>query len=150
MNPHAIRNFLWAGYLHALALLQRLHEACGLDERFECSGVEPGKSSTIFPRRQDSNLQVGDLQLAAPRRFNLGRVADDVFVKKVQASDCPIRRDILRLLFDADRFSCVIERYYALALGIAHLLGEDCPSLLSTSCKLEQLLQAVSEEDVIT
>src|SRR5437899_3124514 len=72
-----------------------------------------------------------------------------MIIEEIQARDCPIRRGIIRLLLYSDRSSSVVESYYAIALRIMHLIGENRRAVFPVDCKLEQLREAMSEENVV-
>src|SRR5450432_581744 len=66
------RDFLEAGDLQALPLLQRLNEISRLQQRVGCSRVEPGRAAPEALNVEESfgeiqAVKVGDLQLTARR-----------------------------------------------------------------------------------
>ena len=69
-QPHLEGDLLDAGDLQALALLDRLHEGRGVEQRVARAGVEPGKAAAQAFDVQAAVLEiepveVGDLELAA-------------------------------------------------------------------------------------
>jgi hypothetical protein len=62
-----------------------------------------------------------------------GRVSENMIIEEIQASDRPIPRGIIRLLLYPDRSPSVVESYYAIALRITHLIGENRSASRSTA-----------------
>src|SRR5262245_21084546 len=72
-----------------------------------------------------------------------------MIIEEIQARDRPIRRGIIRLLLDPDRLPSVVESYYAIALRVTHLIGENRRAVFPVDCELEQFREAMSEENVV-
>src|SRR5690606_9178431 len=67
---HAVADLFEAGDLHALSLLERLHEARRREQRLEGAGVEPGKAASHPLDRELAGVEieaveVGDFKFAA-------------------------------------------------------------------------------------
>src|SRR5882757_4369618 len=94
-EPEPESDFLQARNFHSLPRLERLHEACSIDQRFERSRTKPRKTASHpfdvkCAGRQIARLQVGYFKLPPRGRLDLRGMAHDVVVKEIQARDRPI------------------------------------------------------------
>src|SRR5262249_12310522 len=86
------RNLLRAGNARALSLLQDLDEMAGFDQRGMSTSVEPGKAAAqhfdveIAPF-EIGPVDVGNLQLTAPRRFHIGCDIENIVVVEIEPSN---------------------------------------------------------------
>jgi hypothetical protein len=98
---------------------------------------------------QVREVHVGDLELAARRRLEPGRDLEDAVVVEVEPGHRVVRPRLLRLLLEPDGAAARVELHDAVALGIAHAIGEDGRAALATCGVGEQCGQAVAVEDVV-
>ena len=122
-------HFLGTGHPQPLPLLDGLDEGGGLEQRFRRAGVEPGGAAAqdLDPQRARGEVdlvEIGDLQLAARRRLEVARVVADLAIVEVEAGHGVGRPRRLGLLFEAHRRALRVELDHAVALGVAHAIGE--------------------------
>ena len=89
-EAHPVGDFLDAGDLQALAVLDRLDVVGGLDERFGGAGVEPGEApaealDAELAATEVLAVDVGDLEFAARRGFQVGGDVEHLVVVEIEA-----------------------------------------------------------------
>ncbi len=117
-------------------------------------GVEPGDAAA---HRLDAQLavgevcavDVGDLELAARRRFERLGDGDDVCVVKVQARDGPVATGFCGFFLNRKRLHRLVEFDDAVALRVRNLVGEDSGAGLVLDSAVEKSGQVVAVEDVV-
>ena len=102
------RNLFGASDPQSLALLQNLNEVACFNQRRMRAGIEPGKTTAKdldieVATFQVGAVDVGDLELAACRRLDVGGDVEDVIVVKVEPGDRDIRLRMLGLFLDRQR-----------------------------------------------
>ena len=105
---HPPGDLLGRADLEALPALDGAHEVGGVVERVEGAGVEPGGAARQHldveaPLLEVAAVEVGDLQLAARRRRQLGGVLHHVVVVEVEPRDREVALGVLGLLLQRER-----------------------------------------------
>src|SRR5262249_42639020 len=77
-----------------------------------------------FSRAQVSQINVGNLDLAASRRLQRTRDVQNLVVIEVQSSDRPGRLGVPRLLLETPRTKFSVEFNHAVPLRISDLIGK--------------------------
>ena len=148
-------DFLGAGDLQSLALLDGGDELPGFEQAVVGAGVEPGVAAThdldielaLF---EVEAVEVGDLEFATGRRLEVAGAVDDRVVVEVEAGDGVVGFGLLRLFFEAQDLAVGVELGNAITLGVMHVVGEDgraCATLVGVA---ENIVEVVAIEDVVT
>ena len=151
---HAVGDLLGAGDLEALALLDRLDEQAGLEQRLVGAGIEPRGAAAQqldLERAQGevARVDVGDLELAPGRGPDLaGDVAHPVVVE-VEPGDGVVGLGPGGLLLDADGAAVPVELEHAVGPRLLHVVAEDGGARRPARGALKRLAQVVAVEDVV-
>ena len=118
------------------------------------AGVEPGRAAPELEDVQVAALEVdpvdvGDLELAPGRGLEVLGDLDHLGVVEVEARDREARAGLLRLLLYGEDLARGVELDHAVALGVAHAVGEHPRALRQGGGLLERVAQLVSVEDVV-
>ena len=118
------------------------------------AGVEPGIAAAEaldvkIAAVQVPLIEIGDLELAARRRFQLAHRLDRAFVVEIQAGHRVVRFRRLRLFDDLQRAISGIEFDHAIALGIVDPAGEHGRAARLRRRVAQHEAQIVAVEDVV-
>ena len=147
-------DFLGAGDLQSLALLDGGDELAGFEQTVVGAGIEPGVTAAHdldveLAFFEVEAVEVGDLEFATWRGFEVARQADDLVVVEVEASDGVVGFGLFRLLFEAEHLAGLVELGDAVALGVVHVVGEDGCAGTTLVGIAENLVEVVAVEDVV-
>ncbi len=118
------------------------------------AGVEPGEAAVEHGHLEAALLEVaavevGDLELAADARPQIGGELADVRAVEVEPRHCEGALGPCRLLLDRECAPVAVELDDAVALRVAHPVAEDPGAVLDGRAVLEHCRQAGAVEDVI-
>ena len=118
------------------------------------AGIQPGGTAAhaLHPQRaalQIDIVDIGDLQLAARRRFDLLGNLDHIVVVEIETGDGVVRLRLGRFLLNRDRLPLLVELHHAVALRILHVIAKYRGSARLAGRLLQRLAQTVAVEDVV-
>ncbi len=150
----AVDDLFGAGDLEALALLDRGDESTGVEERVVGASVQPGGASAEdfcaeLAALKVPAVDVGDLELAAGRGFEVLCDADYLGVVEVDAGDGVAGFGLGGFFFDGDGSTLVVELNYAVTLGVEDRVGEDCGSIFAGCGTAKGFGEVVAVKDVV-
>ena len=154
-DPAVVEGY-FLGYCDALVLplLDVLHERSRLHEAVVGPGVEPREPppqplDVQLPPLQVAVVDVGDLQLPARARPEVGGDRHDVVVVEVEPRHRPARTRAGGLLFDGGGVPVIVDGDDSEAFGVVYLVREDGGAPTPGPRASQLLRQAVSMEDVV-
>src|SRR5690606_16098683 len=127
-------DFLWARDLKALPTLQRGDKLASVEQRIECSGIEPCKAAPQFLHAEAAllevkSIEIGNLELIALGRLQAPGKVNHIGIVEVESGHRPVGIGLLGLFLDAGRPVITVELDYSVALGVRDLVGEHCGSV---------------------
>ncbi len=125
-----------------------------LEQAVVGAGVEPGVAAAHdldveLAQLEVALVDVGDLELAARRRLDVGRDVADLAVVEVQARDRVVALGHLGLFLDAEGAEVTVEFDHAIALGVVHMIGKHAGALGARIGIAQLLGQVMAVEDVV-
>ena len=150
----AVGDLLGTGHLEALAMFEGGNKIGCFEQRIVCSGVEPSDAAAEELGAELAALEVpavdvGDLELATGRGFQLLGDLNDLGVIEVDAGDGVAGFGFGGFLFKRDGFAVGVELDDAVALGIEDGVGEDGGARGVGGGVAEGFGEVVAVEDVI-
>lgn len=131
VNPtRPVGDFLQAGDLESLALLDHLHELSGVQQGCGCAGIQPGGAAAkaFHPEvaaRQIPAAEVGDLQFTPGAGRKSGRKGDGVLVEEIEPGDGVIGLGLHGLFLDREHTSVGSEFDDSVGFGVGDVVAEN-------------------------
>ncbi len=140
--------------LEALARLDGLHELPGLEERLEGARVEPRKATAHALDEEIAAgkiraVDIGDLELAPRGWLHSGSNIEHIVVIEIKPSDGEIRFRTGGFFFDVLGPPGRVKADDAVALGVLHLITENCRAAFAVGGASEQFGEPAAVEDVV-